>query len=126
MRIPVTECTNQVWHTYLPDLTPGQLYGYRVHGPYEPAQGHRFNPHKLLVDPYAKSIARRPHWDDALFGYTVGSKQEDESFDERDSTRLHRWPESSTLPLPGETTGVPTRPCIRRSFMRCMSAVSPN
>ncbi|WP_235935012.1 glycogen debranching protein GlgX [Candidatus Laterigemmans baculatus] len=85
VRIPVTERTNQVWHAYLPDVTPGQLYGYRVHGPYDPEQGHRFNPHKLLLDPYAQSIARRPQWHDALFGYTVGSAEEDLTFDDRDS-----------------------------------------
>ena len=58
-RIPMPEYTDQVWHAYLPDVEPGQLYGYRVHGPYEPAKGHRFNHHKLILDPYAKAIGRR-------------------------------------------------------------------
>src|SRR3982750_4719553 len=56
-RVPVRERINQVWHCYLPDVRPGQLYGYRVHGPYEPRRGHRFNPAKLLLDPYARAVA---------------------------------------------------------------------
>lgn len=84
-RIPVVEETDQVWHIYLPELRPGQLYGYRVHGPYLPSEGHRFNPHKLLVDPYAKAIAGTVQWSDALFGYTIGHEEADLSFDERDS-----------------------------------------
>jgi glycogen operon protein len=82
-RIPLAEQTDQVWHCYLPDCLPGQLYGYRVHGPYEPAAGHRFNPNKVVLDPYAKLIGRDVRWDDACFGYTIG--QDDLSFDERDS-----------------------------------------
>jgi isoamylase len=82
-RIPLPECTDRVWHGYLPDVEAGQLYGYRVHGPYEPAKGHRFNPNKVLLDPYAKAIGRDVKWDDALFGYKVG--EDDLTFDERDS-----------------------------------------
>ncbi len=85
IRIPLTEQTHQVWHAYLPDALPGQLYGYRVHGPYAPAEGHRFNPNKILLDPYAKSIARNLEWNDAVFGYQVGDEQQDLSYDERDS-----------------------------------------
>ncbi|WP_165228890.1 glycogen debranching protein GlgX [Aquisphaera insulae] len=81
----LTEQTAQVWHNYFPDILPGQLYGYRVHGPYEPAKGHRFNPHKLLLDPYAKAIGRDLKWDDSLFGYKLDSPEADLSFDERDS-----------------------------------------
>ena len=84
-RIRMTEHTNQVWHIYLPEARPGQLYGYRVHGPYRPAEGHRFNPAKLLLDPYAKSIAGPIRWSDALFGYTIGHPDADLSMDERDS-----------------------------------------
>ena len=84
-RIPLPEQTDMVWHAFLPDVGPGQLYGYRVHGPYAPQQGHRFNPHKVLLDPYAKLVGRCTRWDDALFAYTVGSPEEDLSFDERDS-----------------------------------------
>jgi glycogen operon protein len=85
VRIPLPEQTDLIWHVYLPELTPGQVYGYRVHGPYNPAIGQRFNPHKLLLDPYAKSIVRRVEWDDALCGYRVGDPEGDLSFDERDS-----------------------------------------
>jgi len=84
-RIRMTEQTNQVWHVYLPEARPGQLYGYRVHGPYSPSEGHRFNPAKLLLDPYAKSIAGPIRWSDALFGYTIGDPDADLSIDERDS-----------------------------------------
>ncbi|HWP45851.1 MAG TPA: glycogen debranching protein GlgX [Candidatus Limnocylindrales bacterium] len=84
-RIPMKEQTDQVWHVYLPEARPGQLYGYRVYGPYEPKQGHRFNPSKLLLDPYAKAIAGTIQWSDALFGYTIGHPDADLSKDERDS-----------------------------------------
>src|SRR5262249_28477226 len=70
--IEMREQTDQVWYCYLPDVLPGQLYGYRVHGPYEPAKGHRFNPNKVVLDPYAKMIGRDVRWDDAVFGYPVG------------------------------------------------------
>jgi isoamylase len=84
-RITLREQTDQVWHAYLPEARPGQLYGYRVHGPYEPQAGHRFNPHKLLIDPYGKAIASTVHWSDEVFGYTIGDERQDLSFDERDS-----------------------------------------
>src|SRR5947209_19164177 len=82
-RIALPERTDQVFHAYLPDVLPGQLYGYRVHGRYEPAKGHRFNANKLVLDPYAKSIGRDLRWDDSLFGYKVGDPNADLSFDER-------------------------------------------
>ena len=84
-RIELPEQTDRVWHAYLPDATPRQIYGYRVHGPYAPEAGHRFNPHKILLDPYAKLIARPPQWHDALFGYIIGAAEADMSFDDRDS-----------------------------------------
>jgi isoamylase len=84
-RIAAPEQTGQVWHVYLPDARPGQLYGYRVYGPYQPAQGHRCNPAKLLLDPYAKAIAGDLRWNDSLFGYTVGHPDADLSCDDRDS-----------------------------------------
>ena len=84
-RIPLVERTDQVWHCYLPEARPGMLYGYRVHGPYKPEEGHRFNPHKLLLDPYARSIVGDLKWSDAAFGYTVGHRRGDLSFDRRDS-----------------------------------------
>jgi len=87
-RIAVTEQSDQVWHIYLPGIRPSQRYGYRVHGPYDPANGHRFNSHKLLLDPYAKTIDRTLEWSDALFGYHIGHADADLSFDERDSASL--------------------------------------
>ncbi|MDH5193396.1 MAG: glycogen debranching protein GlgX [Nitrospira sp.] len=84
-RIRIEERTDQVWHTYIPGLWPGQHYGYRVHGPYAPQEGHRFNHHKLLIDPYAKSIAGTIEWSDAMFGYRMGDPKADLSFDTRDN-----------------------------------------
>jgi isoamylase len=76
-RIDIAERTDQVWHCYLPDLRPGQFYGFRVHGPYDPQRGHRFNPAKLLLDPYAKAITGRIKWSNDLFAYKVGAGVED-------------------------------------------------
>jgi glycogen operon protein len=84
-RIPLPEQTYGIWHAYLPGITAGQLYGYRVDGPYAPQEGHRFNPAKLLIDPYAKAIDGQIQWDDAVFGYTLGHPDADLSRDERDS-----------------------------------------
>ncbi|HZS12613.1 MAG TPA: glycogen debranching protein GlgX [Nitrospirales bacterium] len=84
-KIRLEERTDQVWHVYLPEVRPGQCYGYRVHGPYEPAAGHRFNPRKLLIDPYAKAISGQIEWSDAMFGYTIGDPKADLSKDERDN-----------------------------------------
>jgi isoamylase len=86
-RIELPERTEDVWHGYLNDVSPGQLYGYRVHGPYEPEHGHRFNPNKLLFDPYARRLAGRLVWSDAHFGFRIGSSREDLSFDRRDNAR---------------------------------------
>ncbi len=86
-RITLPEYTDEVWHGYLPDVLPGQLYGYRVYGPYDPRNGHRFNPHKLLLDPYAKSIVGQLRWTDAHFGYRIGHPREDFSMDRRDNAR---------------------------------------
>ena len=84
-RIELPEYTDEIWHGYLPDARPGQVYGYRVYGPYEPEAGHRFNPNKLLIDPYAKQLVGKLQWSEALFGYTIGAPEGDLSFDERDS-----------------------------------------
>ena len=84
-RITIKERTDEVWHCYLPEARPGMLYGYRVHGPYEPENGHRFNPAKLLLDPYARSIDGELRWSDDNFGYTIGEKDEDLSLDSRDN-----------------------------------------
>ncbi len=84
-RVRMVEQTDLVWHCYLPDVRPGQRYGYRVDGPYAPGEGHRFNAAKLLIDPYAKRIDGSVDWDDSLFGYVIGSEDEDLEPDERDS-----------------------------------------
>src|SRR5437763_9095658 len=84
VRIPVTEHTDQVWHIFLPEAQPGQIYGYRVSGPYEPEIGMRFNSSKLLLDPYAKAIAGRVEWGDEMYGYVVGGEAEDLTRDFRD------------------------------------------
>jgi isoamylase len=83
-RIALPEYTDQVWHGYLPGVTPGTIYGYRVHGPYEPASGHRFNANKLLLDPYACAHSGKLRWNPAIFGYKMESG-DDLTFDERDS-----------------------------------------
>jgi len=87
-RIELSERTDQVFHVYLPEARPGLRYGWRVHGPWDPAAGHRFNPAKLLLDPYAKAIASPVRWDDALFGYRLGDAGGDLVRDERDSARF--------------------------------------
>ena len=83
--IPIRESTGRVWHCYVPGLRPGQLYGFRVHGPYEPENGYRFNPAKLLIDPYAKALAGTVDWNQPVFGYPLGNPNEDLEKDDRDS-----------------------------------------
>ena len=85
-RIKIEERTHHVWHIYILGLMPGQLYGYRVYGPYEPQNGHRFNSNKFLIDPYAKAISGTVQWHDSLFGYEVGNPDTDLSFSDTDST----------------------------------------
>jgi isoamylase len=85
VRFTLPERTEDVWHGYVPDVAPGQLYGYRVYGPYNPAHGHRFNPHKLLVDPYARALSGTITWDNALYGYRIGSPYTDLTIGKRDS-----------------------------------------
>ena len=84
-KIKMRENLHHVWHAYIPELKPGQLYGYRVHGPYDPKRGHRFNPNKLLLDPYAKAISDTIVLHDSLFGYEVGHPEADASFSTQDS-----------------------------------------
>ena len=108
-RIELRERTNDVWHCYLPQARPGMAYGYRVHGRYKPEEGHRFNPHKLLLDPYTKDIVGELRWSDALYGYSVGSKREDLSFDRRDSAAF--MPKSRVLE-PAFTWGDDKRPSV--------------
>ncbi len=94
-RIDVVSCTDGVWHCHLPQARPGMLYGYRVHGPYMPEQGHRFNPHKLLIDPYAKALVGEIKWSDAHFGYRIGDEQTDLSLDTRDDA--HAMPKCRVI-----------------------------
>jgi isoamylase len=113
-RIRLPEYTDQVWHGYLPDARPNLLYGYRVHGPYRPQDGHRFNANKLVLDPYAKALHGTIRWSDAHFGYRVGSPREDLSFDRRDNARstpkcrvvdtAFTWHEDRRLHTPWEET----------------------
>lgn len=84
-RLPLPKREGDIWSGYIAGIGPGTVYGYRAHGPYDPANGHRFNPNKLLLDPYAKQVLGEIVWDDALYGYQIGSDEEDLSFDERDS-----------------------------------------
>jgi isoamylase len=84
-RIALPEYTDTIWHGYIPDVHPGSVYGLRVHGPYAPSEGHRFNPNKLLLDPYARGFTGELKWGPECFGYTLGADNEDLSFDERDS-----------------------------------------
>ncbi|HBM3271672.1 glycogen debranching protein GlgX [Klebsiella michiganensis] len=84
-RLELPEYTHEIWHGNVPGLQPGALYGYRVYGPYDPENGHRFNPHKLLIDPYARELEGDIEWNDAHFGYELGHEEKDLSFDTRDS-----------------------------------------
>ncbi len=79
-------CTHDIWHAYIPGIQPGQLYGYRVSGPYDPANGHRFNPNKVLLDPYSKAICNIIEWDDSLFGYEIG--KDDLVMDNKDNAAV--------------------------------------
>jgi isoamylase len=115
-RLPLPECTNEVWHGYLPAAGPGLLYGYRAQGPYEPQRGHRFNPNKLLLDPYAKKLSGPLRWNDALFGYRLHSSKMDLSFDRRDSAPammkavvvedVFNWGDDRRPEVPWSKTGI--------------------
>ena len=85
-RIRLTERSHNIWHIYIEGMAPGQIYGYRVYGPYEPENGHRFNPHKVVLDPYAKAVCSVVEWNDSLFGYKVG--EDDLSFSDTDDAEL--------------------------------------
>ena len=113
-RIALPERSDDVWHGYFPEVAPGQLYGYRVHGPYAPEAGHRFNPNKLLMDPYSKDLSGQFTWTDAHFAYRAGSKQQDLSYDRRDNARqmyksvvvddAHSWGKGSRPQIAWENT----------------------
>ena len=108
-RIKLPEYTDEVWHGYLPEARPGTVYGYRVQGPYEPDAGHRFNPNKLLLDPYALQLVGAFEWNDAVYGYTVGHPDGDLSFDTRDSAR---YVLKGRVTDPAFTWGRPSRPGV--------------
>jgi isoamylase len=108
-RIELPEYTDEVWHGYLRDARPSTVYGYRVHGPYEPDAGHRFNPNKLLIDPYAKTLVGKLKWADALFGYKIGASDKDLSFDDRDSAAF--VPKARVID-PAFTWGEERRPLV--------------
>ncbi|MCL4202799.1 MAG: glycogen debranching protein GlgX [Pirellulaceae bacterium] len=112
IRLP--EQTDLAWHGYLPDVVPSQLYGYRVHGAWEPEQGHRFNSAKLVMDPYAKAIGRDLRWGDEMFGYRIGDQREDLSLDERDNAAMA--PLASVIDS-AFTWGDESRPAIPRHKM---------
>ena len=121
--IPLTEQTDMVWHGFLPDARPNQLYGYRVHGPYDPAHGHRFNPNKVVMDPYAKSVARTIRWADEMFGYTVGACRRRPLLRRRATTpRWRRSRPSSIRRSRGATIGRRARRGTTRSSTRCTCA----
>ena len=113
-RIRLEDRTDQVWHVYVPEVRPGQVYGYRVHGPYEPSAGHRFNPAKLLIDPYAKAFTGIIKWSDTMFGYRLGDPAEDMVIDQRDNVsnipkgvvvdQAFTWGGDHLLKNPWETT----------------------
>ena len=113
-RIELPEYTDETFHGYLPDAHPGLIYGYRVYGAYDPANGHRFNHHKLLIDPYAKQLVGELKWSEALFGYTIGHPDADLSFDERDSAPFvpkckvidpaHTWGNDQPVRTPWDRT----------------------
>jgi len=111
-RIELPEYTDEIWHGYLPEVHPGMIYGYRMHGPYEPEAGHRFNPHKLLIDPYARGHFGDLTWDPAVFGYKMETA-DDLSFDERDSASF--VPKCVIVDPAFEWQGEPSRravPCL--------------
>ena len=121
-RVRLTEQTDLVWHCYLPDVRPGQRYGYRMHGRYQPATGHRFNPAKLLIDPYAKRFDGTGTWDDALFGYRIGADADEA--DDRDSAAFVPKGVVVNHAFVWATTGSCGRRWIARSSTRSTSRAS--
>jgi len=132
-RLALVECTGDIWHGYLAGAALRQLYGYRVHGPYDPLNGHRFNPNKLLIDPYARALDRSFEWNDLHCGYVVGDPREDLSFDTRDNAALmpkcrvidpaFDWKDEAK-PQPPATRSVIYELHVR-GYTICHSAVEP-
>ena len=113
-RIALPEFTHEVWHGYFPDLRPGQLYGLRAHGPYAPEAGHRFNPNKLLLDPYARALSGELRWHDSLYGYRIGSPTATCRSTGATARGRCRSAGSSTRRIPGGRTGGRGTPGRRR------------
>ena len=109
-RVPLRERDGDIWHIHLGGVLPGQVYGYRAHGPYAPEGGHRFNPNKLLLDPYARRLSGRLKWSDAVMGYKVGSPRADLSFDPRDSAFAMPKAVVTTPPADWPDDPAPARP----------------
>jgi len=132
-RLPLPSFDGEVWHGYLPDAGPGLVYGYRAYGPYEPKNGHRFNPNKLLLDPYAKELSGQLRWTDALYGYRLRSTHADLSFDRRDSAPAmikgvvagggFNWKDDKRPKTPWSDTLI--YEMHLRGFSRLLEAVSP-
>ena len=127
-RIDLPERDGHIWHGHLEGIGPGQHYGYRAHGPYRPDHGHRFNPNKLLLDPYARRITGHPVWHDALMGYTVGAPSADLSFDSRDSARhMPRCVVEETVPTPAERPATSLRDTvIYEAHVRGLTRLHPD
>ena len=122
-RLTLPEYTDEVWHGYVPGLKPGQLYGYRVHGPYRPEDGHRFNPNKLLIDPYARELHGTIAWDPAVYGYVLGMEEDaDLTFDERDSAPFMPKGVVSDFGLDDGRPASPRVPWDRTVFYECHAA----
>ena len=120
LKVKLKEREHHVWHVYIADLKPGQLYGYRVYGPYDPANGYRFNPNKLLMDPYAKAISGTIDWHDSVFGYKIGHPEGDLSFSATDSAPY--VPRSVVIDPYFDWEGVHRQRSLTISplFMKCM------
>jgi glycogen operon protein len=132
-RIELPEFTDEIWHGYVSGVGPGTVYGFRVHGPYAPEAGHRFNPNKLLLDPYARSHVGSLQWNDACFGYTIGAENTDLSFDERDSAPFvpkcvvvdpeFRWRQTTTARRATPWSQTVVYELHVRGFTKCHPAV---
>ena len=122
-RIPLVEKTANVWHAYLPEARPGLLYGYRVYGDYEPARGLRFNPNKLLIDPYAKALTGGVQWSDAMFAYPLDDREDRDLFF-NDADSAPGMPKSIVVDngFSWGTTVRPRSPGTRPAFTKRTSA----
>jgi glycogen operon protein len=122
-RLTLPEYTDEVWHGYVPGLKPGQLYGYRVHGPFRPEDGHRFNPNKLLIDPYARELHGTIAWDPAVYGYVLGTDEDaDLTLDEQDSAPFMPKGVVSDFGLDAGRPAAPRVPWDRTVFYECHAA----